>query len=89
MPSKTIQLHIERLVLDGLPLSRVQAQQMQSVLEVELTRLLSEGGLAPHLLQGGAFSSLQGGEVAGFGNPRGLGQQVAQAVYGEVGAKYE
>jgi hypothetical protein len=89
MLRSNIQLHIERLVLDGLPLNRVQAEQMQGVLEVELSRLLSEGGLAPQLLQGGAFPSLRGGNVVGSESPRGLGLQVAQAVYGEVGGKYE
>jgi hypothetical protein len=84
-----IELHIERLVLDGVSLSRVQAQQMQGVLEVELTRLLSESGLAPQLLQGGAFPSLRGGDVGGFESPHGLGQQVAQTVYEEVGGKRE
>ncbi|MGL4611892.1 MAG: hypothetical protein ACRCYY_19810 [Trueperaceae bacterium] len=84
-----IELHIERLVLDGVPLSRVQAQHMQGMLEVELSRLLSEGGLAPQLLQGGAVPSLRGGEIIGSESSRGLGQQVAQAVYGEVGGKRE
>lgn len=38
-----LQLHIERIVLDGLPLSRAQAGQLRSALEQELARLLTEG----------------------------------------------
>jgi hypothetical protein len=89
MPRANIQLHIERLVLDGLPLSRVQAQQMQGVLEVELSRLLSEGGLAPQFLQGGALPRLPGGEVNHFESPVQMGSQVAQAVYSGIGGKRE
>jgi hypothetical protein len=89
MPSKNIQLHIERLVLDGLPLSRVQAEQMQGVLEVELSRLLSKGGLASQLLQGGAVPKVQGGEVRDIEHPVQMGSQVAQAVYGGIGGKHE
>jgi hypothetical protein len=89
MPRTNIQLHIERLVLDGLPLSRVQAQQMQGALEVELSRLLSEGGLAPQFLQGGALSRLPGGELNHFENPGQMGSQVARAVYSGIGDTHE
>ncbi len=84
-----IQLHIERLVLDGLSLSRVQAQQMQGALEVELSRLLSEGGLAPQLLQSGAMPKMRGGEVRNTEHPMQMGSQVAQAVYSGIGGRRE
>jgi hypothetical protein len=84
-----IQLHIERLVLDGLPLSRVQAEQMQGVLELELSHLLSEGGLAPRLLESGAVPKLSGGEIKASESPVQMGSQVAQAVYGGIGGKGE
>jgi hypothetical protein len=89
MPRSNIQLHIERLVLDGVPLSRVQAQQMQGVLEIELSRLLSEGGLAPQLLQGGAVPKVQGGEIRNTEHPEQMGSQVAQAVYSGIGGRHE
>jgi len=39
-----ISLHIERLVLDGLPLTAAQAVRMQASLERELARLIAHGG---------------------------------------------
>ncbi len=39
-----ISLHIERLVLDDLPLTAAQAARMQSGLERELARLIAEDG---------------------------------------------
>jgi hypothetical protein len=39
-----IALHIERLVLDGLPLTAAQAARMQPALERELARLIAGGG---------------------------------------------
>jgi hypothetical protein len=39
-----IALHIERLVLDGLPLTAAQAVRMQASLERELARLIADGG---------------------------------------------
>ena len=40
-----IHLHIERLVLDGLPIDRGQGPHVQAAVEAELTRLLTENGL--------------------------------------------
>jgi hypothetical protein len=39
-----ISLHIERLVVDGLPLTAAQATRMQASLERELSRLIAGGG---------------------------------------------
>ena len=36
-----INLHIERLILDGLPITRQQGPHVQAAVEAELTRLLS------------------------------------------------
>ena len=41
-----IKLHIERLVLDGLPVTRSQGPLVQAAMEAELARLMAEGGLA-------------------------------------------
>ena len=83
----TLRLHVERLVLDGLALAPGEEPALQAALEAELTRLLAEGGLAPHLLAGGARPYARGGMVraAGSGDPTGLGQQIARAVYGGIG----
>ncbi len=81
-----INLNIERLVLDGVPLNRFEAEQMKGAVEAELGQLLSEGALAPHLLNGGSFPKLNVGSLEGALNqPQNLGQQIAQVVYSGLG----
>ena len=79
-----IQVHIERLVLDGVPLARGQEATLQATVETELTRLLAEGG--PLALTGGAVPVLNGGTMAlaDGANAHQVGRGVAQAVYGGI-----
>jgi hypothetical protein len=81
-----IKLHIERLVLEGLPLGRSQGPLVQAAVEAELARLLSEGGLAAELAAGGAVPSVpaEGIKLAG-GGPGDMGRQIARSVYGGIG----
>jgi hypothetical protein len=83
-----ISIHIERLILDGLPIARGQAPLVQAALEAELARLLAEGGVAADLLAGGMVPSLSPGSIrlTGAGDPVQVGQQIARAVYGGIGA---
>ena len=82
-----IQLHIERLILDGLPIERRDASIVQAMVETELQRLLSTEGLAPTLLSGGAMHAAPGGSIqlTSETNPAQVGTQIAQAVYGGLG----
>jgi hypothetical protein len=41
-----VQLYIERIVIDGVPLSRAEAGQLRGAVEAELARLLAAG---PHV----------------------------------------
>ncbi len=84
-----VNVHIERLILDGLPIASHQGPLVQTAVEAELTRLLAADGLAANLLVGGALSHLQAGgiQLTGEGNPGQLGQQIAQAVYGGIGGE--
>jgi hypothetical protein len=77
----SVQLHIERLILEGLPASRAQGPAIGAAMEAELTRLLSVDGLAasassaePHLPAGHIHLIPDGG-------PRSIGQQIGAAVY--------
>jgi hypothetical protein len=82
-----INLHIERLILDGLPLTHAQGALVQAAVEAELGRMLSERGLAAGLQAGGALPSLAADALhlnAGS-TPAQIGQQIAQAVYGGIG----
>lgn len=76
-----INLHIERLVLEGIELPRQQQPVLQAAVEAELGRLLAAGGLAT---EGRHVRSLQAGGLQ-FGDahdPVALGTQIAGAVYG-------
>jgi hypothetical protein len=79
-----INLHIERLVLDGLPVARLDGPLVQAAVEAELSRLLTAQGLSPSLLQGGAMPALRGDslQLVSESSPSQLGTQIAQAVYG-------
>lgn len=82
-----INVSIERLVLDGLPMSRSQGVLVQVAIETELARLLTVRGLAP--LPDTAVPSLAASniQVAEQPCPTRLGQQIAQAVYAAVGTE--
>ena len=79
-----IHLHIERLVLDGLPITSHQGVHVQRAVETELARLLTEGGVGSELAAGGALPSLRAGNIrlTNGATPAQLGRQIGQAVYG-------
>jgi hypothetical protein len=82
-----IQVHIERLILDGVAVAPGERSRLQAAVEGELARRLAEGGLAPALLGGGAVPAVQAGNIQLAGEPDtvGLGQQIARAAYGGIG----
>jgi hypothetical protein len=82
-----IHVHIERLILDGLPITHHQGALVQAAVEAELGRLLAERGLAPGLQAGGALPSVRADAVQlQAGNtPTQIGQQIGQAVFGGIG----
>ncbi len=79
-----VNLHIERLVLEGIEVGPAQRPHLQAALEAELGRLIGEGGVGGSLAGGGAVPSLKanGFQMNGEGNPAQLGRQIAGAVYG-------
>lgn len=82
-----INLHIERVILDGLAVAPSQRGLVQSALEAELVRLLASGGLAAALSSSGAMPVLRVSDLplAMPSEPAQLGSQIAQAVYGGIG----
>lgn len=82
-----INLHIDRLVLDGLPIEHRDGPLVKAAVEVELGRLLTAKGLANSLLSGGATPSVPapGIQVPHDPNPARLGQQIGRAVYRGIG----
>ena len=82
----TIRIHIERLVLEGMPFGLREGQVVQQAVERELARLLEEGGLSAALAGGGAYPSLRPGSMrVSGGSPREIGDGIARAVYGGIG----
>jgi hypothetical protein len=80
-----INVHIERLILEGLPVKGSEGPAVQAAVEGELARLLAERGLDG--LAGGAVPSLSAGsiELAGGARPAHLGRQIARAIHGGIG----
>jgi len=78
-----ITLHIERVVLDGMPLEHPRT--LRNAIERELAGRLREGGLSPEFRAGGAVSWVRGGAIE-----IGRGQnaaQIAGAVYRGIGGR--
>lgn len=82
-----INIHIDRLILEGVSVTPSQRPMLQAVVEAELGRLLAENGLASELQAGGVVPRVPGGmiELASGGNSAQLGQQIARAVYQGIG----
>jgi len=82
-----IQLHIERLILDGVNLTPGHRRLLQATVETELARLLTDGGVASSLAGGVALPQVSAGDIqlAGGNDPVQLGRQIAQSVYGGIG----
>ena len=82
-----IRIYIDRLILDGLPISHHQGQQVQASVEAELSRLFTEGGLSSTLQTGIAVPSVRADaiQLSAGNNPTQMGTQIAQSVYGGIG----
>lgn len=82
-----IHLYIERLILDGLPVDRIQAPNVQMAVKAELTRLLVENGLAPNLQAGGAVPSVRANaiQLTAGSAPTQMGTQIARSIYSGIG----
>ncbi|MDC8757012.1 hypothetical protein [Janthinobacterium fluminis] len=81
-----IELRMERLILDGIDVPAGQRHLLQAAVEAELSRLLTERGVAPGLTQGALVAELAAEPIAlaGGGDPLRLGQQIAQSVFGSI-----
>ena len=81
-----INLHIDRLVLEGVNIAPGQRHLLQASVEAELARLLSGGVLAPGFAEGTNLSRVSANGIELTGNkPAQLGRQIAESVYGGIG----
>lgn len=75
-----INIDIEKLILEGVPISPSQGRLLQAAVETELARLLANEGLPNNLLSGGVAPSNAIQQKPGT-NPTQMGQQIAQRIY--------
>lgn len=82
-----INLHIDRLILDSANIQPGQQHLVQASLEAELSRLLTDRGLASGFTRNLVVPRVttDGIELSGDNNPSQLGEQIAQSVYGGIG----
>ena len=82
-----VRLHIERLIVDDLPLRGSQRALVQGAVEQELARLIEVHGVGPDTMAGGVRASVPQTvmQMAEGASPVQLGRQIAQAVYQGIG----
>jgi hypothetical protein len=82
----SIRVHVESLVLEGLPLSPVERARLERALVAELTRSLGEGGSAKALGRHGAVPGLPAADIRVGANDGGasIGTQLARSMYGSL-----
>jgi hypothetical protein len=74
-----INLHIERLVLDGLPASGRDGPAIERALRQELSWLLAN----THFTQGQAIASLRGTDLTlSKADPKSIGRKIATSLHG-------
>jgi hypothetical protein len=84
-----IHVYIDRLILNGLPVDRIQAPHVQMAVEAELRRLLVQNGLSTELRAGGRVPSVGANAIqltTGSNSSR-MGTQIAQSIYSGIGNK--
>ena len=81
-----VNLHIERLILDGLPIESRHRSTIQASVETELGRLLAQDDL-PREWKGGAVPSLLGDaiQLTSQSDPARLARQIAGSIYASIG----
>ena len=77
-----LEMEIEDLVLHGFP--GMDKDRIARAVQMELERLITEGGVPASLQEGGDIARLEGGsfQVAPDLSAEEVGAQVARAIYG-------
>jgi hypothetical protein len=78
-----INLHIERLILDGLPLGPGDGARVRVAIEKELARLLTENDISSARPTGEALPSLRANPISitNESPPQTVGRQIAHSLY--------
>src|SRR5690348_14994386 len=82
MTPSRIEMHIERLTLEGFSLTGAQSSVLKSALEQELGRLLTEAGLSDALANGVSLQALPplSASLSPAAPPALLGREIARTV---------
>lgn len=82
-----INLHIERMVLDGLPIETGERQLLQESVKSELTRMLMKNGLSSHLTDSKVLARISAKQMqlGSDDDTTRIGRKIAQSVYGGIG----
>lgn len=82
-----IDLHIERLVLEGLTLSCHERKRIVKSVTAELVRLLEQNGLDAALTEGGAIASVKSENIrlSSDVSAETTGRLIANSVYRGIG----
>lgn len=78
----SIELHIDELLLQGLPLTGSQGRVVKAAVESELMRLISEQGLSGFTANAVRSFSASTIQITMDNRSENLGHKIAQAVYG-------
>jgi hypothetical protein len=81
-----IEVRIDHLVLEGLPVDSAQGDLVRVAVEAELTRLFTVGGAASGLTRGDVRPEAHVGEIH-FGaddTPARLGERIGRAIHGGI-----
>jgi hypothetical protein len=77
-----INLHIERLVLEGVDTATGQSDLLQASVVNELTQLLNRGGLASNFNSGASLDQITTKDIQlTDGKPQAFGQQIAKVLH--------
>ncbi len=84
-----INLQIERIILEDVDLPRSLRPRLQAALSAELSRLLTENGLPPHLQAGGVITNLPSNvNITKDAGPEQMGTGIAQSIYVNLSNSY-
>lgn len=82
-----INVHIDRLILDGIDVEPSQKKELKVAVETELSQQLVNLGIGSTMQSNNNHQSVEGGSfsIENVRRPTRLGQQIGNAVYKGVG----
>ena len=82
----TVNIHIERLLIDGFAFGRHETPIIEAALSAELTRLIGEGALADGLASRRFDPAIRAEPITRAScDAAGLATQIGKAVHGVIG----